>query len=121
MYKFAEPSTLIDKTPSDIDRQTATIIKKVTNICVQLKNDDVSTLTTSTLHNDYKKCLPEAALIDSVLKSNQLQSVTEFANQFGQIPEFFHYNEYVWPIPYDFVPDNVFDWGKYDINLTFKK
>lgn len=70
---------------------------------------------------DINKLLPELALIEYVFQIDLLMTFAFFAELFESIPTPSHYDNAVWPIPYDFTPDNVYDNGKYDINLTFGK
>lgn len=71
------------------------------------------------LGDDVVKVLPEVALIEYVLNIEQLLTINEFGELFDFIPQFQYYDELVWPVPFDFTPDNVYDWGRYDINLIF--
>lgn len=127
---MSEPSVLILKNSGrDYDQLQSynrLLIKKVTTICHQLaqnSHDDTigSNQKKLLLALEYSKLLPESALIDYVLKTEQNITVQDFARLFENIPAFVHYDEQVWPIPYDFTPNNVYDWGRYDINLVFGK
>lgn len=101
------------------------VIKKVYNICTKINENSDKSSGSNQKHllapAQYSKLLPEAALIDYVLKTEQNFHIQDFANRFELVPEFEHYDEQVWPIPYDFTPNNVYDWGRYDINLVFGK
>lgn len=57
--------------------------------------------------------------MDFILDSSGLQSIPEYSQMICEIPENSNYGESVWPVPFDFTPNNIFDWGPYDINLTF--
>lgn len=74
---------------------------------------------TSLLTNAYNKILPEVLLLDYILDVNALPSIDEYSRIYCHIPDVNDYDSRTWPIAFDFTPDNVFDWNKYDINLTF--
>jgi hypothetical protein len=46
-------------------------------------------------------------------------SLENFAEIYGKIPSHVCYAENVWPVIFDFIPNNVFNWQRYDINLNF--
>lgn len=94
------------------------IINKLTNICLQVAENPSIIDDTSHLKLKDLEMLPQTEMIEKILKITSLQTIEKFAKIYGCIPEFFDYETNVWPHPYDFLPDNVFDWGKFDVNLT---
>lgn len=94
------------------------IIEKMTSICLQIIENPSTIDDTSHITSNYMDMLPQTELIGKILEMSSLQSISEFANIYCCVPEFFDYETNVWPHPYDFLPDNVFDWGKFDVNLT---
>lgn len=109
---------------------TILLIKKIMTACQLIaeneeikrqltEDDEPPAVDDDTQMSELKKILPEVALIDYVLETEQLLTFDECIKIFEYIPEYVYYHDLVWPIPYDFTPDNVYDNGKYDINLIF--
>lgn len=123
MFVAAEPQVLIIKDPKrDVESllfHNHLLVKRVIDLCTKIWHNLGEFEAAAQLSGDIVKLLPEAALIDYVLKTEQLLTLGEFAAIFNSIPPFDYYDERVWPIPADYTPDNVYDWGKYDINLIF--
>lgn len=71
------------------------------------------------LGSEHNKLLPDKAHLEFVLNITKLMTLVDYSNLYGKLPHIDKYKEVVWPLPFDFVPNNVFDWEKYDINLTF--
>lgn len=94
------------------------IINKMTKICLQIVEDPSIIDDTLNIELNGMELLPPTEMIENILKITSLQTIEEFADIYGFVPEFFDYETAVWPHPYDFLPDNVFDWGKFDVNLT---
>lgn len=67
----------------------------------------------------YVGMLPAVPLIDCMLRCRYMLGLDEFVNMFERIPANECYGEQIWPIAHDFTPDNLYDWGRYDINLIF--
>lgn len=108
--------------------QVQLLVKRITNICkVMSQNDSIDTERQqdddeiSLEPIDVNKLVPEISLLEYVLQINHLMTVENFFSLFDSVPAFEHYDEKVWPIPYDFTPNNIYDNGKYDINLIFGK
>lgn len=137
LFVYGDPPVLIMKSAGrDFDQMqyhVQMMVKRITNLCQVVAQNDVGT----TQHRqdsdedaddelpfepiDVQKLLPEVALIEYVLQVDLLMTLKQFLDIFEFIPPFEHYDEKVWPIPYDFTPDNIYDNGKYDINLIFGK
>lgn len=122
IFAISEPNVLIIKNPArDFDSlqyHNQMVIKKVMSVCEKISKEE-QPLDPNNLTDEVVKLLPEAALIEYVLNIEQLLTINEFGALFDFIPQFQYYNEMVWPIPFDYTPDNVYDWGRYDINLIF--
>lgn len=67
----------------------------------------------------YIKILPEVEFINYILNVSTLYCLEDYKYTIGTIPDYKIYDDNVWPIPFDPTPNNTFDWGTYDINLTF--
>lgn len=64
---------------------------------------------------------PDERLMDAVLDVEDLQTIQEFADIYGDCASMLTFEETLWPVSHDHVPSNVFNFGKYDVNLTFGK
>lgn len=98
-------------------------MKTIGDLCNQLNSEETESgskaQTSLQLGAKYEPFVPSIGLLDQILTIDLLQTVREFGSMYGTIPDFYSYNEHVWPIPQDMTPNHVFDWNKYDINLTF--
>lgn len=116
----------------DFDQQlyhVQLLVKRMTTVCKVIAENDRG--MTQPEHEeedddyvpfepiDVQKILPEVSLLDYVLQVDHLMTMDTFFSLFESVPSFEHYDEKVWPIPYDFTPNNIYDNGKYDINLIF--
>lgn len=136
LFCFGDPPVLIMKgVGRDFDHQlyyVQVMVKRITYVCkVMAQHDQVSLqlqhentedddeMPVETI--DVQQLLPEVAILDYVLQIDHLMTLDTFLALFESIPAFDHYDEKVWPIPYDFTPNNIYDNGKYDINLIFGK
>src|ERR1700744_2016275 len=104
-YVYATPH---EKMPSEklADEE---IIIKMTDICLQVSENPSIIDDTSHIKLKDMQLLPQTEMIEKILKITTLQTIGEFAKIYGCVPEFFDYATNVWPHPYDFLPDNVFD------------
>lgn len=122
IFAISEPKVLIIKNPErnfdSLQYYNQMIIKRVMSVCEMIFTAE-HPFDPNNLGDDIVKLLPEVALIEYVLNIEQLLTITEFGELFDFIPQFEYYDELVWPIPFDYTPDNVYDWGRYDINLIF--
>lgn len=117
-YAYATPLEKFSTENFEDHEIVEKMIEKLTKLCLQIAAkpstiDDMSQIKTNDM-----EILPQIELIDKILKISSLQTMSEFADIYCYVPEFFDYETNVWPHPYDFLPDNVFDWGKFDVNLT---
>lgn len=122
IFAISEPKVLIIKNPGrtfeSLQYYNQMLIKRVMSVCEKISAAEMP-FEPKNLLDDVVKVLPEVALIEYVLNIEQLLTVSEFGELFDFIPQFQYYDELVWPIPFDYTPDNVYDWGRYDINLIF--
>lgn len=121
-YAYAKPHA---KLSQDNALEHEVILKDIINRLTKISLTIIANPTTviddkSHLKLPDKKILPSTEMIDQILQISSLQTIEEFADIYGCVPEFFDYETHVWPHPYDLLPDNVFDWGKFDVNLTRK-
>lgn len=70
--------------------------------------------------HSFGHALPDLALMERLLLAKETLGAREFVGMFKRIASEGNYGEQVWPMPFDFTPDNLYDWGRYDINLIFK-
>lgn len=68
---------------------------------------------------EMSKWMPETALLDYFSQLTCIMNLSELYDTINLNAEFYHYDENIWPLPFDYLPEDVFDNGKYDINLTF--
>lgn len=109
------------------DEKTYQLIKCITELCLKLKFDEefneYNNITAATTYSDelseiYGPLTPNVELIDFILSIPLLNNIRQFTSDvLGIVPEFINYAEYVWPISYDLIPCNIFNWSKYDVNL----
>lgn len=122
IFATSEPNVLIIKNPErnfeSLQYYNQMLIKRVMYVCEKISTAE-QPVDPSNLGDDMVKLLPEVALIEYVLNIEQLLTIIEFGELFDFIPQFQYYEELVWPIPFDYTPNNVYDWGRYDINLIF--
>lgn len=81
--------------------------------------DDSAGFKSSYLSGDLKRITPDSHSLDTILEMDELQSISDYCKILNEIPSFSSYGENIWPIPYDFIPSNAFDFSEYDINLNF--
>ncbi|EDO63777.1 AGAP005994-PA [Anopheles gambiae str. PEST] len=62
---------------------------------------------------------PDIAVLEYLLGLKCLFTVPEYASFYGRLPDVSSFPDRVWPIPKDLTPYDVFEAGKYDVNLTF--
>ncbi|XP_059614869.1 uncharacterized protein LOC132260639 [Phlebotomus argentipes] len=107
----------------DALKNSAAFLKVVYELAKYINFDDLddnSTISMLYLPSTYNELIPSAASMDAILAIGFLPTVTEYGTEiFGVIPPHYNHSELVWPVPYDFTPHNIFEAGKYDVNLTF--
>lgn len=122
---------IIKNVGRDFDQQLFQIqllVKRITTVCKVIAQNDKNAKRESYKNEDdeiplktidIQKLLPEVSLMDYVLQLDQLMTVEHFCDLILYVPPFEHYDEKVWPIPFDFTPNNIYDNGKYDVNYMF--
>lgn len=71
------------------------------------------------LDETYEEHTPDAAVLNYLLSLNCLFTIQEYGQFYGVLPDVTSFRDRVWPMLQDYVPYDVFDSGKYQINLTF--
>lgn len=71
------------------------------------------------LDENYEEHTPDIAVLEYLLGLKCLFTVPEYASFYGRLPDVSSFRDRVWPIPKDLTPYDVFETGKYDVNLTF--
>ncbi len=117
-YAYATPNEKFVTNDMEDHEIIESFIKKLTHICLEIAENPSTIDDMSHIQLKDMEMMPQVDLIEKILKITALQSIAEFADIYCCVPEFFDYETNVWPHPYDFLPDNVFDWGKFDVNLT---
>lgn len=127
-YKYTKSSHVpvdagIPVSVKEADQLTFELIKKIYDLCSEINNDDSKLVGKAPVNYQLEVkqlgFIPSAAVLDRILSIELLQTLHEFSQMYGCVPTHYNFNDYVWPIPQDLIPNNLFDWNKYDINLTF--
>lgn len=124
IIQLAEPQNQfqknVNRTYDQLLYHNKLFINKMRNICrYMMREVDDSDAESDIKQSDhFTKLLPELGLIEYILHIEQLLSIEEFANMCNHVPAYQYYNEQVFPIPYDYVPLNLFDSGRYDVNIV---
>lgn len=71
------------------------------------------------LDENYEEHTPDAVVLEYLLNLKCLFTIQEYGQFYGVVPDVTTFKDKVWPIPQDLTPYDVFDTGKYQINLTF--
>lgn len=131
IWRLADPpeeeenrdQTNVDDKDDDPLRNSANFLKIIYDLCKYINFDDLddnSTISMLYLPSTYNDLIPNEDSMNAILAIDFLPTVSEYGSEiFGVIPQHYHHSELVWPVPYDFTPHNIFDVGKYDVNLTF--
>lgn len=123
-------SDIFDATPpiitlKDCDMNTFDLMKQFNDLCLKITDDENKISgkipVNYKLDDRHTEFIPQIDLIDFVLNIDLLQNLSDFSKLYGNIPDHYNYNDHVWPIPQDLTPNHVYDWNKYDVNLTFGK
>lgn len=110
-------------TVKESDKLTFDFLKDIHDLCSEInmeENKSGGKLTANfQIVGRQHAFVPSPEDIDRLLTIDLLQTLQEFSAMYGNVPDHFNYNDHVWPIPHDLIPRHVFDWNKYDVNLTF--
>lgn len=98
------------------------LLKKMYYLFRQIKEeeaDEGTSFKSYYLATEFEEFTPDEKLLDYVLGVEDLQTIQQFARVYGDCSSMIEFVDEKWPISHDNMPSNVFDWGKYDVNLTF--
>lgn len=98
------------------------MLKKMYYLFRQIKEeeaDEGTSFKSYYLDTEFEEYTPDEKLLDYVLDVGDLQTIQQFASMYGDCSSMIQFVDDKWPIAHDNMPSNVFDWGKYDVNLTF--
>lgn len=102
---------------------TYDFLKDIHDLCSEINVEDNKNAGKSTANfqivGRQHAFVPMPENLNRILSINLLLTLQNFSEMYGTIPDYFNYNDHVWPIPHDLIPCHLFDWSKYDVNLTF--
>nr|XP_029726575.1 uncharacterized protein LOC115265474 [Aedes albopictus] len=128
VWRFAD--YLNDLTPSVIDAKDPDVVQKTINgfmvqlytLCKMVRAEELderSAFKSLYLDENYEEHTPDAIVLEYLLNLKCLFTVQEYGKFYGVIPDISTFKDKVWPIPHDLTPYDVFETGKYEINITF--
>lgn len=118
------PETSDFVTGSSKEQNISMFLKKMYYLFKKIKEeeaDEDTTFKSFYLTTDLEEWTPDEKLMDAVLEVDELQTIQDFASIYGDCASMLSFEERLWPIAHDNVPSNVFNFGEYDVNLTFGK
>ncbi|XP_061505167.1 uncharacterized protein LOC5666878 [Anopheles gambiae] len=95
---------------------------QVYQLCKMVREEELderSAFKSLYLDENYEEHTPDIAVLEYLLGLKCLFTVPEYASFYGRLPDVSSFRDLVWPIPKDLTPYDVFETGKYDVNLTF--
>ncbi|XP_041771564.1 uncharacterized protein LOC121593359 [Anopheles merus] len=95
---------------------------QVYQLCKMVREEELderSAFKSLYLDENYEEHTPDIAVLEYLLGLKCLFTVPEYASFYGRLPDVSSFRDRVWPIPKDLTPYDVFETGKYDVNLTF--
>uniref|UniRef100_A0ABM2AQP7 BLUF domain-containing protein n=1 Tax=Anopheles coluzzii TaxID=1518534 RepID=A0ABM2AQP7_ANOCL len=95
---------------------------QVYQLCKMVREEELderSAFKSLYLDENYEEHTPDIAVLEYLLGLKCLFTVPEYASFYGRLPDVSSFRDRVWPIPKDLTPYDVFEAGKYDVNLTF--
>lgn len=124
-WRLANLPETTDFDPNFSDEKNISIfLKKMYYLFKKIKEeeaDEDATFKSFYLTTDLEEWTPDEKLMDSVLKVDELQTIQEFADIFGNFEYMLTFEEQLWPVAHDYVPSHALESGKYNVNLTFGK
>lgn len=108
----------------DMERNISLFMQKMYFLCTKIKEeeaDESQAFKSIYISSDFEDSIPDEKLMDYILDIENLQTIQEFASVYGDYSSMLNYTDDLWPIGHDQVPNNVFDWAEYDINLHFEE
>lgn len=106
----------------NVERNVSTFLKKMYYLFKKIKEeeaDEGTSFKSFYLASELEEWTPDEKLMRAVLEVESLQTIQEFAAIYGNCESMLTFEDGHWPIPHDHVPESIFDWGKYCVNLTF--
>jgi len=106
------------------DRNISNYLKKMNHLFKKIKEeeaDEGTAFKSYYLATELIDWTPDEALMDAVLKVDDLQTINEFAKIYGDCEIMLTYEDPVWPVLHDGVPFNIYETNLYDVNLIFGK
>ncbi|XP_050076271.1 uncharacterized protein LOC126563670 [Anopheles maculipalpis] len=117
------PRTELDQRDPNLTQTTidAFLVKvyKLSKMVREEELDERSAFKSLYLDENYEEHTPDIAILEYLLSLKCLFTVPEYASFYGKLPDVASFRDRVWPIPKDLTPYDVFEAGKYDVNLTF--
>ncbi|XP_058831145.1 uncharacterized protein LOC131689841 [Topomyia yanbarensis] len=117
-----EPTVIDTKDSNVVEKTINAFMVKVYTLCKMVRTEELDERTAFKslyLDENYEEHTPDAALLEYLLSLKCLFTIQEYGQFYGVLPDVTTFRDKVWPIPQDFTPYDVFDSGKYQINLTF--
>lgn len=121
VYRVADLPEETSVTPNK-DENISTFLRKVYLICHKIREeeaDEGQAFKSIYLPTEVEHETPDIQLMDFILKMEHFQTIQEFASVFGNCESMLTYVDDCWPIQNESLPIDMFEWGKYDVNLTF--
>ncbi|CAO1322045.1 unnamed protein product [Diamesa hyperborea] len=121
VWRFANLPEVSDVTQNR-EHNISIMLKKMYYLFRQIKEeeaDEGTSFKSYYLDTEFEEYTPDEKLLDYVLEVEDLQTIQQFASMYGDCSSMIQFIDDKWPIAHDNMPSNVFDWGKYDVNLTF--
>ena len=121
VYRVADLPEVTSVTPNR-DENISIFLSKVYLICQKIREeeaDEGQAFKSIYLPTEVEHETPDIELMDYILKMDHFETIQEFASVFGNCESMLTFVDDCWPIQNDNMPNNMFDWGKYDVNLTF--
>ncbi|XP_053672707.1 uncharacterized protein LOC128723029 [Anopheles nili] len=122
-YMDSLPQTELDqRDPNLIQSTIDAFLVKLFKLCKQVRAEELdenSAFKSLYLYDYCKEYTPDTALVEYLLTLPCLFTVQEYAAFYGRLPDVDGLRDRIWPIPKDLTPYDVFETGRYDVNLTF--
>ncbi|XP_058122955.1 uncharacterized protein LOC131293944 [Anopheles ziemanni] len=117
------PRTELDQQDPRLTQNTINaFLVKVYRLCKMVREEELderSAFKSLYLDENYEEHTPDITVLEYLLGLDCLFTVPEYAAFYGKLPDVTSFRDRIWPIPKDLTPYDVFEAGKYDVNLTF--
>lgn len=124
VWRLANLPEAADAVSDSIELNISSFLKKMYHLFRKIReeeSDEDATFKSYYLTSDLEQWIPDDNLMDAVLDVDDLQTIQHFASIYGDCASMLTFEETIWPVAHDHVPANVFNFGKYDVNLTLGK